>query len=55
MIGLLAFFLLLWLVMIFVGFTLKGLLWLAIAGIILLAVTSVVGYVRRSSIRGPRP
>jgi hypothetical protein len=38
----------LWLVLSIIGFVIKGLMWLALLGIILFVITAVVGYVRRS-------
>ena len=38
-----------WLVLTVLGFVIKGLLWLAVIGIILFAVTAVWGYVKRET------
>lgn len=38
-----------WLVLTVLGFVIKGLLWLAVVGIILFAVTAVWGYVKRET------
>lgn len=47
MIGLIVILLIVWLVLIVVGFAVKALLWLAIAGIILFVITALFGYIRR--------
>jgi hypothetical protein len=39
--------LMLWLILAIVGFAIKGLLWLAIIGIVLFVGTAVIGAVRR--------
>jgi hypothetical protein len=41
--------LVLWLVLTIVGFAIKGLIWLAIIGIVLFLGTSAIGYVRRKA------
>lgn len=51
MIGLLVLLLVVWLVLTVLGFTLHGLLWLAVVGIILFVATGALGWFRRSSIR----
>jgi len=38
----------LWVILSIVGFAIKGLLWLALIGIVLFIVTLVIGLVRRS-------
>lgn len=43
--------LVLWLVAAVIGFAFKGLLWLAIIGIILFLGTAAIGFVRRNAIR----
>lgn len=43
--------LVLWLLAVIVGFVVKGLLWLAIIGIVLFVGTSAVGFVRRKALR----
>jgi hypothetical protein len=43
--------LVLWLVAAVIGFAFKGLLWLAIIGIILFVGTAAIGFVRRNAIR----
>jgi len=43
--------LVIWLVLAVVGFAFKGLLWLAIIGIILFAATAIIGLVRRAANR----
>jgi hypothetical protein len=50
MIGLIVALLVLWLVLSVVGFAVKGLVWLAIIGIILFVGTAAIGAVRRRSI-----
>lgn len=47
MIGLIVILLIVWLVLAVLGFVIKGLLWLAIAGIILFVITILFGYIRR--------
>jgi uncharacterized membrane protein YccC len=47
MLGLVIGLLILWLVLSVVGFAVKGLLWLAIIGIVLFVATGVFGLVRR--------
>jgi hypothetical protein len=41
--------LVLWLILTIVGFAIKGLVWLAIIGIVLFLGTSAVGFVRRKA------
>jgi hypothetical protein len=41
--------LVLWLILSILGFVIKGLLWLALIGIVLFVITAIVGYLRRSS------
>jgi len=43
--------LVLWLITAVVGFAFKGLIWLAIIGIVLFAGTAVIGFVRRRALR----
>jgi hypothetical protein len=50
MIGLLVTLLVVWLVLSIVGFTVKGLVWLAILGIILFVGTAAIGWTRRGTI-----
>jgi len=38
--------LVIWLVLAILGFAIKGILWLAIIGIVLFVVTAIVGWVR---------
>ena len=47
MLGFIALLLIVWLVLAVLGFVVKGLIWLAIIGIILFLVTAAVGWVRR--------
>jgi hypothetical protein len=44
--GLLVALLVLWLVLVVVGFTIKALLWLAILGLVLFAITSLIAAFR---------
>ncbi|GAA0927461.1 hypothetical protein GCM10009554_08380 [Kribbella koreensis] len=41
--------LVLWLVLTIIGFAIKGLVWLAIIGIVLFLGTGAIGYVRRKA------
>jgi hypothetical protein len=43
--------LVLWLILTIVGFAIKGLLWLAIIGIVLFVGTAAIGAVRRRTLR----
>lgn len=45
----LGFLLIAWLVLVILGFVIKGLLWLAFVGIILFIVTGIVGWIRRKA------
>lgn len=47
--GLIVLLLVIWLVLAVLGFVLKGLLWLAIIGIVLFVITVIVGAIRRRS------
>lgn len=47
MLAFLGLLLLIWIVFVVVGFAIKGLVWLAIIGIVLFAATCVVGWIRR--------
>jgi hypothetical protein len=51
MIILIIVLLVLWLVTAIIGFAFKGLLWLAIIGIVLFVGTAAIGFVRRNAIR----
>jgi hypothetical protein len=51
MLILLIVLLVLWLILTIVGFAIKGLLWLAIVGIVLLVGTVAIGVVRRRALR----
>ena len=51
MVVLLVVLIVLWLITTVVGFAFKGLLWLAIIGIILFVGTAVIGFVRRNALR----
>lgn len=50
--GLILGLLVLWLVLVVVGFAVKALLWLAIVGLVLFVVTGVFGAIRGRSRRG---
>jgi hypothetical protein len=50
--GLILGLLVLWLVLVVVGFAIKTLLWLAIVGLVLFVVTGVFGAIRGRSRRG---
>ena len=49
MLGLIGFLLVLWLVFVVVGFVAKGLLWLAILGIVLFVATAAWGWIKRNA------
>jgi hypothetical protein len=49
---LLVVLLVIWLVLAILGFVIKGLVWLAIIGIILFIATAVWGWIRRASFSG---
>jgi hypothetical protein len=51
MLVLLIVLLVLWLILAIVGFAIKGLLWLAIIGIVLFVGTAAIGAVRRKALR----
>lgn len=51
MLGLLLLALVVWIALVVVGFVIKGLIWLAIVGIVLFLVTGAFGAMRRSSLR----
>jgi hypothetical protein len=48
---LLVVLLVVWLVLAVLGFVIKGLVWLAIIGIILFVATAIWGWIRRASLR----
>jgi hypothetical protein len=48
---LLVVLLVIWLVLAILGFVIKGLVWLAIIGIILFIATAIWGWIRRASLR----
>jgi hypothetical protein len=50
--GLILGLLVLWLVLVIIGFTIKALLWLAIVGLVLFVVTGLFGAIRGRSRRG---
>lgn len=47
--GLIVFLLVAWVVLAILGFVIKGLVWLAIIGIVLFVATAVWGFIRRSA------
>jgi hypothetical protein len=49
MLFLLIVLLVIWLILAVVGFAFKGLVWLAIIGIILFVATAIIGMVRRNA------
>ncbi len=51
MIILVVILLALWVILSIVGFAIKGLLWLALIGIVLFVVTLIIGFVRRNTVR----
>ena len=51
MLALIGIVLVVWLVLVLLGFLIKGLVWLAIIGIILFLATAVFGAAKRSSLR----
>jgi hypothetical protein len=49
MLILLVVLLVIWLIISVVGFAFKGLLWLAIIGIVLFIATAIIGFIRRAA------
>ncbi|MGB8962915.1 MAG: hypothetical protein WCC38_13300, partial [Pseudonocardiaceae bacterium] len=49
--GLILGLLVLWVVLVVIGFTIKALLWLAIVGIVLFVVTGLFGAIRGRAVR----
>jgi hypothetical protein len=47
MLRLLVVLLIIWLVLVLLGFAVKGLFWLAIIGIVLFVITAIYGFIRR--------
>jgi hypothetical protein len=47
MLGLIILLLVVWLVLAVLGFAIKGLLWLAIIGLVLFVITAIFGFIRR--------
>lgn len=47
MLALVVILLVIWAVLAVLGFVIKGLLWLAIAGLILFVITALIGVIRR--------
>ncbi len=50
MVGLIVLLLVVWVAVAFFGFAVKGLLWLAIIGIVLFVVTGAIGWQRRNAV-----
>ncbi|MFF1875878.1 hypothetical protein [Kitasatospora herbaricolor] len=48
MVAIVIILLVLWAVLAFVGFAVKGLLWLAIIALVLFVVTAIIGVLRRA-------
>lgn len=51
MIALILVLLVIWLVLAILGFAVKGLIWLAILGIVFFIITAIVGWMRRGASR----
>lgn len=51
MLSLIVILLIIWVVFAVLGFAIKGLLWLAILGIILFVITAIFGWFRRTTNR----
>ncbi|MDJ0313217.1 hypothetical protein [Arthrobacter sp. H35-D1] len=49
MLQILVVLLVIWLVLVLLGFVIKGLFWLAVIGIVLFIATAAVGWVRRKA------
>lgn len=49
MLALIIILLVVWAVLAVLGFVVKGLLWLAIIGIILFVITAILGWIRRAA------
>ncbi len=49
--GLILGLLVLWVVLVVIGFAIKALLWLAIVGIVLFVITGLFGAIRRRAVR----
>jgi len=47
--GIIIGLLILWLILSVVGFTVKGLIWLAIIGLALFVITGIFGFIRRKT------
>jgi hypothetical protein len=41
--------LVLWVILSIIGFVIKGLLWLAVIGIVLFVITAFIGFIRRNA------
>ena len=50
MVGIILALLVLWLVLSVLGFVVKGLVWLAIIGIVLFVATAAIGWIRRNAL-----
>ena len=49
MVALIIALLVIWLVLAILGFAIKGLIWLAILGIVFFVITAIVGWMRRKA------
>lgn len=49
MLTLIVVLLVIWLILAILGFAVKGLIWLAIVGIILFVITAIIGWIRRTA------
>lgn len=50
MVGIILALLVIWLVLSVLGFVVKGLVWLAIIGIVLFVATAAIGWIRRNAL-----
>lgn len=50
MVGFIVLLLVIWIVLAILGVVIKGLLWLAVIGIVLFLGTAAIGWIRRNSI-----
>lgn len=51
MLGLLGLLLVVWLVLIVVGFVVKALFWLVVVGVVLFLATAAYGWIKREALR----
>ena len=49
MLGIILIALIVWIVLVVLGFVIKGLFWLAVVGVILFLATAVFGWLKRST------